>query len=179
MPIIFFSLPFSPSACSTDDNPIPQVTTGGPAGTTTTLRTGTLTAGNGTPTAGEFNVWTRAYASSWLGNNTYISADVGYSFRTRGFTSQYTVGGEVGHRFGENLWINATLRQFATAGTPNPNKGSFVYGEGLQYTGYSVGAAYSVSSIISLAADYANYLGTRKNIYCGPTIGLGLAVQFN
>jgi len=179
MPVIFFSLPSSPSACSKDDNPTPQVTTDGPAGTTTTLRTGTLTAENGTPTAGEFNVWTRAYASSWLGNNAYISADVGYNFRTRGFTNQYTVGGEVGHRFGENLWINATLQQFATAGMPNPNKGSFVSGEGLQYTGYSVGTAYSVSSKISLAANDTNYFGTRKNIYSGPTIGLGLAVQFN
>ena len=128
---------------------------------------------------GEFNIWTRVYASSSLGNNTYISADAGYNFRTQGFTNQYTVGGEIGHRFGENLWINATLRQFATAGTPNPSKGSFVYGEGLQYTGYSVGAAYSVSPKISVTADYANFFGTRKNVYSGPTLGLGLSVQLN
>ena len=87
--------------------------------------------------------------------------------------------GKIGHRFGENLWINATLRQFATAGTPNPSKGSFVYGEGLQYTGYSVGAAYSVSPKISVTADYANFFGTRKNVYSGPTLGLGLSVQLN
>ena len=128
---------------------------------------------------GELNIWTRAYASSSLGNNTYVSADAGYNFRTQGFTNQYTFGGELGHRFGEKLWINGTLRQFATAGTPNPNKGSFVYGEGLEYVGYSVGAAYSVSKQISLTVDYANLLGRRQNVYSGPMVGLGLSVQLN
>lgn len=128
---------------------------------------------------GELNIWTRGYASSSLGNNTYVSADAGYNFRTQGFTNQYTFGGEIGHRFGEKLWINGTLRQFATAGTPNPNKGSFVYGEGLEYVGYSVGAAYSVSQQISLTVDYANLLGRRQNVYSGPMVGVGLSVQLN
>lgn len=128
---------------------------------------------------GELNIWTRAYASSSLGNNTYVSADAGYNFRTQGFTNQYTFGGEIGHRFGEKLWINGTIRQFATAGTPNPNKGSFVYGEGLEYVGYSVGAAYALSKQISLTVDYANLLGHRQNVYSGPTLGIGLSVQLN
>ena len=128
---------------------------------------------------GELNVWTRAYASSSLGKNTYVSADAGYNFRTQGFTNQYTFAGEIGHHFGERLWVNGVLRQFATAGTPNPSKGSFVYGEGLEYVGYSFGAAYSVSKQISLTVDYANLLGHRQNVYSGPTVGFGLSVQLN
>lgn len=128
---------------------------------------------------GEFNVWTRAYASSSLGNNSYVSVDAGYNFRTQGFTNQYTIGGEVGYHFAHRLWVNTTLRQFATAGTPNPNKGSFVYGEGLTYVGYSVGAAFSVTKQLSLTVDYANLLGHRQNVYSGATIGLGLSVQLD
>lgn len=128
---------------------------------------------------GELNIWTRAYASSSLGKNTYVSADAGYNFRTRGFTNQYTFAVEVGHRFGKRLWTNGTLRQFATAGRPNPNQGSFVYGEGLAYVGYSLGTAYLVGKQISLTADYANLLGGRQNVYSGSTVGFGLSVQLN
>lgn len=128
---------------------------------------------------GELNIWTRGYASSSLGTNTYVSVDVGYNFRTQGFTNQYTFAGEIGHRFGKKLWLNSTLRQFATAGTPNPNKGSFVYGEGLEYVSYSFGAACALSRQISLTADYQNMLGRRQNVYSGPMVGLGLSVQFN
>lgn len=125
---------------------------------------------------GELNVWTRAYASLPLSSRAYVSFDGGLNLRTQGFSNQYTVGAELGYKVG-TVWLNGTVRRLATVGTPDPNKGSFVYGEGLAYVGYSFSAAVPVTPKLSLTVDYANLLGGQRNVYSGPTLGIGLSVQ--
>ena len=127
---------------------------------------------------GELNVWTRLYASLPISSRAYVSFDGGLNLRTQGFSNQYTAGAEVGYKVGR-VWVNGTIRQLATIGTPNPNKGSFVYGEGLAYLGYSVGAAVPITSTISLTVDYANLLSGQRNVYAGATLGVGLSVQID
>jgi hypothetical protein len=128
---------------------------------------------------GEFNVWTRLYASSSLGNRSYVSFDAGFNLRTQGFTNQYSAGLELGHKLFGKVWVNGILRRMATVGTVNTAKGSFVYGEGTEYLSYYLGASYEVKKHLSLTADYSNLLGSRKNVYSGPSIGLGIALELD
>ena len=66
------------SACNKDDNnPTTQVTTDGPAGATTTLRTGTLTAENGTPTAGTVSTVRDVNGVEWLQLGSDFKSDFG------------------------------------------------------------------------------------------------------
>lgn len=66
------------AACSKDDNnPTTQATTDGPAGATTTLRTGTLTAENGTPTAGTVSTIRDVNGVEWLQLGPDFKSDFG------------------------------------------------------------------------------------------------------
>lgn len=64
------------SACNNDDDATPQ-TTDGPSGTTTTLRTGTLTAENGTPTTGTVSTVRDANNVEWLSLGNDFRSDFG------------------------------------------------------------------------------------------------------
>ena len=65
------------TACSKDDNPTVQASTDGPSGTTTTLRTGTLTAENGTPTAGTVSIVRDANNAEWVSLADNFKSDFG------------------------------------------------------------------------------------------------------
>lgn len=125
---------------------------------------------------GELNVWTRGYISIPFSSRGYVSFDGGYNLRTQGFSNQYASGVEIGYKIA-TIWVNGTVRRLASVGTPDTNKGSFVYGEGLAYTAYSFGAAVPLTPKISLTADYSNLIGSGKNTYSGPVYGLGLSLQ--
>ena len=127
---------------------------------------------------GELNVWTRAYASLPVSPRAYVSFDGGLNIRTQGFSNQYTAGAQVGYKAGP-VWLNGAIRRLATVGTTDANKGSFVYGEGLAYVGYSFGAAVPVTPTVSLTVDYANSVSGQRNVYSGATLGIGLSVQID
>lgn len=126
---------------------------------------------------GELNVWSRGYVSVPFSSRGYVSLDGGYNYRTQGFSDQYSFGAEIGYKIA-NIWVNGTLRRLDSVGTPDPNRGSFVYGEGLEFTAYSFGAAVPLTKKISLTADYSNMIGPCKNTYSGPIYGLGVSVQW-
>ncbi|MBO0937299.1 hypothetical protein J2I47_12145 [Fibrella sp. HMF5335] len=125
---------------------------------------------------GELNIWTKAYASIPFSSRGYVSVEVGYNKRTQGFSDQYASTVEVGYKIGP-VWTNAVLRRLNSVGVPDTNKGSFVYGEGLEYTAYSLGAAVPITKKTSLTLDYSNMIVPCKNTYSGPIFGLGLSVE--
>lgn len=129
---------------------------------------------------GEWNSWLRGYAShSFFPVPAYISLDAGYNFRTLDFTNQYAVGIQGGYKLFDALWLNAALRRLATAGTPNPAVLSSIgIGEGVEYTSYSIGAAWEVVQHISITFDYLSAFGGIRNIYSGSNISMGIAVEF-
>lgn len=61
-----FLLATAATACNDDSNDAQPQTTDGPSGTTTMLRTGTLTAENGTPTAGTVSLVRDANNAEWI-----------------------------------------------------------------------------------------------------------------
>lgn len=66
------------AACSKDDNnPTTQATTDGPAGATTTLRSGALTAENGTPTSGTVSTIRDVNGVEWLQLGSDFKSDFG------------------------------------------------------------------------------------------------------
>lgn len=65
------------TACKNDSNDAQPQSTDGPSGATTTLRTGTLTAENGTPTAGTVSVVRDASNAEWLSLADNFKSDFG------------------------------------------------------------------------------------------------------
>lgn len=65
------------TACSKDDTTAQPQSTNGPSGTVTTLRTGTLTAENGTPTAGTVSLVRDANNVEWLSIADNFRSDFG------------------------------------------------------------------------------------------------------
>ncbi|MDX2127710.1 MAG: hypothetical protein SFU91_01595 [Chloroherpetonaceae bacterium] len=128
---------------------------------------------------GEWNFWTRLYAShSFYPLPAYISIDVGYNFRTNGFTNQYTVGVEVGYQFFDALWLIGRFRRIALNGTPNFAKsGAIGLGEGVEFNALGVSASYAITRNFSLTADVIGGFGTLKNIYAAPSFGIGFSFE--
>jgi len=130
---------------------------------------------------GEFNVWTRVYAShSFFPAPAFVSLDAGYNFRTKGLTNQYQAGAQVGYKFFGTIWLFGNLRRFATAGAANP---AFIYssvgvGEGVEYTTYGFGLSYEFIPRFNVTFDLASALGTVRNIYSGTNLGFGIAVDW-
>ncbi len=125
---------------------------------------------------GELNIWTKLHASIPFSSRGYASFEAGYNKRTQGFSDQYTMAAEIGYKIGP-VWTNATLRRLTSVGVPDTSKGSFVYGEGLEFTAYSLGAAIPVTKKTSLTLDFSNMIGPCKNTYSGSIFGLGLSVE--
>jgi hypothetical protein len=129
---------------------------------------------------GEFNIWTRLYAShSFYPSPAFVTVDAGYNFRTKGLTNQYQAGAQVGYKFFDAVWLFGNLRRFATAGTADP---SLVFsavgiGEGVEYTTYGFGLSYEFIPHFSVTFDFASAFGTAKNIYSGANLGFGIAVD--
>lgn len=125
---------------------------------------------------GELNIWTKLYGSVPFSSRGYVSFEGGYNKRTQGFSDQYAVSAEVGYKIGP-VWTNAVLRRLKSVGVPDTNKGSFVYGEGLEFTAYALGAAIPVTKKTSLTLDFSSLIGPTKNTYSGSIFGLGLSVE--
>lgn len=129
---------------------------------------------------GEFNIWTKIYAShSFYPVNAYVSVDMGYNFRTEGFTNQYQFGAEIGYKFLNAIWVVGKLRRFAGVGAPNEDLfGGFGLGEGVEYTANAVELAYQPFNHVWVTAEYASAFGGLRNIYSGANLTLGAAVEF-
>lgn len=124
---------------------------------------------------GELNIWTKLHASIPFSHG-YASFEAGYNKRTQGFSDQYTMAAEVGYKIGL-VWTNATLRRLNSVGVPDTDKGSFVYGEGLEFTAYSLGAAIPVTKKMGLTLDFSSMIGPCKNTYSGSIFGVSLSVE--
>lgn len=129
---------------------------------------------------GEFNTWLRGYAShSLYPLPAYVSLDAGYNLRTQEFSNQYAVGIQGGYKFLDAVWLTVGVRRLATAGTPNPALLSAIgIGEGVEYTSYSIGAAWELAQHYSLTFDYLSAFGGIRNIYSGSNISIGIAVEY-
>lgn len=129
---------------------------------------------------GEFNVWTKAFVShSLYPVPAYLSADIGYNFRTKGFTHQMQFGIEGGYKALDRVWLKAGLRGLMPTGSPNETlNDSFLFGEGVRYLSYSFGAEMEVVPhlIASLSVDSA--FKPLQNIYAGTVFGFGIAVEY-
>ena len=111
------------SACNKDDNnPTTQVTTDGPAGATTTLRTGTLTAENGTPTAGTVSTVRDVNGVEWLQLGQNFKSDFG-----TGTVTAYLA------KTGANIKTQRTKTDGSPNGLGNVQAVGFVQKNGQQY----------------------------------------------
>ncbi|WBA42792.1 hypothetical protein [Hymenobacter canadensis] len=125
---------------------------------------------------GEWNVWARAALSHSLAPRlpAYITLDAGYNQRTRGFTSQYTYGAEVGYQLG-HAWLTAAVRTLDNVRAPSPDRlASIGLGEGVAYSSFSLGVNYAFSKHWWGTLNAAGGFGRLRNVYTGiqPTAGV-------
>ncbi|MBT9392509.1 hypothetical protein KLP40_04975 [Hymenobacter sp. NST-14] len=124
----------------------------------------------------EWNVWARAALSHSLAPRlpAYVSLDVGYNQRTRGFTSQYTYGAEVGYQVGK-AWLTATVRTLDNVRAPTSARlASIGLGEGVAYSSAALGVNYAISKHWWATLNVAGGFGRLRNVYSGvqPTAGV-------
>ena len=132
-------------------------------------------------TDGELNFWTTlAMSKSNSTGNLYASIYSGLNIRTEGLSHQSKTGVEVGTFLFEKLWLIGKMSVQKTL-ADNPEIVPFLYGEGTEFTNYGITALYKFTEHFSITAEYADYSGFligQKNIYAGPTLGLGIAWEF-
>lgn len=110
------------AACNDDSNDAQPQTTDGPSGTTTTLRTGTLTAESGTPTAGTVSLVRDANNVEWINLADNFRSD----FKT-GTVSVYLA------KTGANVKAQRTNADGSPNGAGNVLATGFVTRNGQQY----------------------------------------------
>jgi len=129
---------------------------------------------------GEWNVWTRAAVSHSLAPRlpAYVTFDAGYNQRTRGFTSQYTYGAELGYQVG-SAWLMASVHTLASVRSPRSDRlASIGLGEGVEYSTYSAGVNYAVTKHWWATANVAGGFGRLRNVYSGAQLTAGVAVEW-
>lgn len=129
---------------------------------------------------GEFNVWTTLAGSASLGPQSYMSLYAGYNYRTAyqgyQFRDQLKLGGEVGYKVANVVWVTAMLQTLQSLGEQN-GMTDFVRGDGTAFTAFGFGAAYEFIkhwSINTQVSGYSDLLNDRRNIYSAPTYSLGV-----
>ncbi|RSK49907.1 hypothetical protein [Hymenobacter rigui] len=127
---------------------------------------------------GELNIWTRAALSHSLGP-AFLTLEAAYNQRTRGFTSQYSYGVQVGYRLGQRLWLTASGRTLANVRPPRPDRlASIGLGEGVAYSTAAVGASYHLGPHLRVGTDWAVGFGRLRNVYSARPLTLGAAWEW-
>ena len=129
---------------------------------------------------GEWNVWARAALSHSLAPRlpAYVTLDAGYNQRTRGFTSQYTYGAEVGYQLG-HAWLTAAVRTLDNVRAPSSDRlASIGLGEGVAYSTVSLGVNYAFSKHWWGTLNAAGGFGRLRNVYSGVQTTAGVAFEW-
>lgn len=131
---------------------------------------------------GELNTRLDLYVShSFHPAPAYVSLDAGYNIRTEGFTDEYLVILQGGYKLIEKLWVQASLKATGPVSTPDPSLAggaALGFGEGVQYTAYSIGTAYEVVPHLSVSFDLYSAFGRITNIYSGLNLVFGIALEY-
>lgn len=134
---------------------------------------------------GELNIWSTVAAShSFYPFPAYVSVYGAFNYRTgfsgNDFRNQVKTGVEIGYQIKGKLWVNGRLAAQKTLGQPGAPI-DFIRGDGTEYTSLGLGAAYSISSKMSVTFEYQNYtdlIFARKNLYSGNVISAGISYEW-
>ncbi|TXF87664.1 hypothetical protein FUA23_17795 [Neolewinella aurantiaca] len=129
---------------------------------------------------GEFNFWGTLAASRSLSDRSFVSAFGAFNVRTKGLSHQVKAGVEAGYRFFDKLYVMGQLSALRSLGEPKEGL-SFVRGEGVAYTAAGITLFYEIDEHFNLLVSgttYNDLVFSRKNIYSGAALNLGVAYQW-
>lgn len=110
----------------------------------------------------------------------YVSLDVGYNFRTKGFTDEYLFMVQAGYQIDDVLWLQGNINAKGPVGTPDSTLASMAtlgFGEGVQFVAYSFGLAYEMLPTVALTLDAYSAFGKITSIYSGLNLVFGVSWQ--
>lgn len=129
---------------------------------------------------GEFNFWGTLAASHSLSDRSFVSAFGAFNVRTEGLSHQFKAGVEIGYQFLGKLYVMGQLSAQRSLGEPQRGL-SFVRGEGVGYTAAGVTLFYELDdhiNVVLAGTTYNDLVFSRKNIYSGTALNLGVAYQW-
>lgn len=130
---------------------------------------------------GEFNLWTTvAYSQSFAKGKGYGSIYGQLNLRTKEFSNQIKLGGELGYRLFPKLLAIARLSMQERWSDELAGGANFLYGEGTTFTSVGLSLMYDCGEHLRLVASFADYnswLADLRNIYDGSTYMIGVAVE--
>jgi hypothetical protein len=131
---------------------------------------------------GELNTrWDLYLSHSFYPTPAYASLDAGYNIRTEGFTDEYLIVLQGGYKFIPVMWAQASIKALGPVSTPDPalaGGAALGFGEGVQYTAYSIGTAYEISPHLIVSFDIYSAFGRITNIYSGLNLVFGIALEY-
>jgi len=131
---------------------------------------------------GEFNVWTTLAASnSFLDGKLFGSAFSGFNFRTKDFSNQWKSGIEVGYLFFDKLYLIGKLNVQGKFESSEAVVASFLFGEGTTFTSFGVTGMYNINKNLKVIASYSDFsdiIISRKNVYDGAAVSVGVALEY-
>ncbi len=136
--------------------------------------------GIGLPTGdGEFNLWTRlAYSLSLHRIRSWVSADFGVNWRTKGFAHQMNFGAELGHSLFDYAWLKATFRGQIVPSSDLRTDVGFIFGEGTEYLSVGAGVGIPIPRTpLAVTFDWEQIVGGEQNVYAGPLFVVGVSFE--
>ena len=128
---------------------------------------------------GEYNTRVKASVShSFYPIPGYVSVDIGYNFRTMGFTDEFLFMIQAGYQIDDVLWLQGNINAKGPVKTPDPvlaDKATLGFGEGVQFIAYSAGLAYEMLPTITLSFDAYSAFGKITSIYSGLNLVFGVS----
>ncbi len=137
---------------------------------------------NNLPTGdGDFNYWGTLAVSTGFGQTPgWFTIWSQYNNRTKGFRDQIRFGAELGYKWTPQFWTNARLTGVTSQNLAS-GTGTFISGDGAEFTIFALGASFEFVKHWSLTFDYQTYsdfIVKRKNLYSTPLYQLGISAEF-
>ncbi len=128
---------------------------------------------------GEFNQMLMIDAShSFYPNPIYVSLGLGYNNRTKGFSDEVRVNGEIGYQPSShwNLAMKVFITQSTNNGDSGGGAGSGVFGNNVEYVSFGPEVSYTFKENFGAVASVA-FASSGQNLLAAPNYGVGVFLK--